>query len=368
MVGVRRSLCQYASAGKLHFPADVFIFGKDDGMAKMVKCKTCGADIAKSAKICPHCGAKNKKGHPLRNGILAFLAFCLLISLVTGGRDNDGKKNESNQITGQDDISADNVPEVESGAQTVSFIDASYNDEGHEWISAELLYEYGRYMEGHKVVTVIQSASDAYGDIIHATTEGREDALTYSINCNLNIDLPRGSINEGDLVTVAGTVGSVGSFMSTVPLENCTIIGMGEALQDIKNLDDYQRSICEQYKQSYEDAIIAAENAERDNYISECVTVAYSDVERNPDTYKGTKIRVSGSVEQVIEGWFNSVTLRLDSNGDTWVITYTHKEGESRILDGDYITVYGECDGVTSVTNILGAQMTYPSMKMVYHS
>ena len=28
-------------------------------MEKMKKCKACGADIAKSAKICPHCGAKN---------------------------------------------------------------------------------------------------------------------------------------------------------------------------------------------------------------------------------------------------------------------------------------------------------------------
>lgn len=31
-------------------------------MAKMIKCKTCGYEIAKSAKTCPSCGAKNKKG------------------------------------------------------------------------------------------------------------------------------------------------------------------------------------------------------------------------------------------------------------------------------------------------------------------
>ncbi|NOW20903.1 rubrerythrin [Clostridium saccharobutylicum] len=30
-------------------------------MSKMIKCKTCGADIASSAKTCPSCGAKNKK-------------------------------------------------------------------------------------------------------------------------------------------------------------------------------------------------------------------------------------------------------------------------------------------------------------------
>ncbi len=30
-------------------------------MAKIIKCKTCGADIASSAKSCPGCGARNKK-------------------------------------------------------------------------------------------------------------------------------------------------------------------------------------------------------------------------------------------------------------------------------------------------------------------
>ena len=28
---------------------------------KMTTCKACGQEIAKSAKACPHCGAKNKK-------------------------------------------------------------------------------------------------------------------------------------------------------------------------------------------------------------------------------------------------------------------------------------------------------------------
>ena len=29
--------------------------------AKLIKCKSCGADIAANAKTCPQCGAKNKK-------------------------------------------------------------------------------------------------------------------------------------------------------------------------------------------------------------------------------------------------------------------------------------------------------------------
>ena len=28
-------------------------------MSKLIKCKTCGDQIARTAKVCPHCGAKN---------------------------------------------------------------------------------------------------------------------------------------------------------------------------------------------------------------------------------------------------------------------------------------------------------------------
>ena len=38
-------------------------------MSKMIKCKTCGADIASSAKSCPGCGAKNKKPFILDGGL-----------------------------------------------------------------------------------------------------------------------------------------------------------------------------------------------------------------------------------------------------------------------------------------------------------
>lgn len=42
-------------------------------MGKLVKCKTCGADIAKTAKRCPKCGAQQH--------ILA-LTMCYLIVLA----------------------------------------------------------------------------------------------------------------------------------------------------------------------------------------------------------------------------------------------------------------------------------------------
>lgn len=45
-------------------------------MNKLTVCKTCGEKIAKSARVCPHCGAKQHQG------ILAFAYALLIISFV----------------------------------------------------------------------------------------------------------------------------------------------------------------------------------------------------------------------------------------------------------------------------------------------
>ncbi len=104
----------------------------------------------------------------------------------------------------------------------------------------------------------------------------------------------------------------------------------------------------------------------RTEYISTCGYVEYNSVERNPSNFNGKRIAVTGKVIQVSEGWFDSVTLRVDCNGDVWYVKYTHKDNESRILEDDIITCYGECTGVESYTTILGSTVTIPSMKMQY--
>lgn len=52
-------------------------------MDKMTKCKTCGADIAKSAKVCPACGAKQKK--PVALIVIAVFIAIGIIGAALGG-------------------------------------------------------------------------------------------------------------------------------------------------------------------------------------------------------------------------------------------------------------------------------------------
>lgn len=57
----------------------------------MTKCKTCGADIAKSAKSCPSCGAKQKKSHPVLGILILLIGFWLIVSAF-GGKSSGPEK------------------------------------------------------------------------------------------------------------------------------------------------------------------------------------------------------------------------------------------------------------------------------------
>ena len=64
---------------------------------KLKNCKVCEAEVAKSAKTCPHCGAKIKKGHPILIGVLVF--FFLVAIIGSSGDGDEPKKIETSTPT-----------------------------------------------------------------------------------------------------------------------------------------------------------------------------------------------------------------------------------------------------------------------------
>lgn len=75
-------------------------------MGKMVKCKSCGQEIAKSAKVCPKCGAKQKK-HTALGVILVIFGVLLIVAAIGGGSDDPKKVGDSVPTQSQDDQSAE---------------------------------------------------------------------------------------------------------------------------------------------------------------------------------------------------------------------------------------------------------------------
>ena len=56
---------------------------------KMKNCKACGEEIAKKAKKCPHCGAKNKK--PFYKKLWFWLLVFIIIGSIGGGSDTEAE-------------------------------------------------------------------------------------------------------------------------------------------------------------------------------------------------------------------------------------------------------------------------------------
>lgn len=60
-------------------------------MAKMIKCKTCGADIARTAKVCPSCGAKQRKKVHIVVALILILALIGVFGAIAGNSDDPQK-------------------------------------------------------------------------------------------------------------------------------------------------------------------------------------------------------------------------------------------------------------------------------------
>lgn len=69
----------------------------------MIKCPTCNADIAASAKTCPSCGAKRKR--PIYTKIWFWIFIIFVVGMVGASLSTD----KSNDTTRMDDTKTDNA-------------------------------------------------------------------------------------------------------------------------------------------------------------------------------------------------------------------------------------------------------------------
>lgn len=109
-----------------------------------------------------------------------------------------------------------------------------------------------------------------------------------------------------------------------------------------------------------------------------CTEISFEDLARNPDNYYGELFTFTGEVIQVLYAG-SHIELRIDvtpvtfSDGevayyeDTIYAVYYPQEGEDNILEGDIVTIYGQCAGEESYTSVLGATITLPRINIMYY-
>lgn len=92
--------------------------------------------------------------------------------------------------------------------------------------------------------------------------------------------------------------------------------------------------------------------------------ITYDQLARTPDSHEGKKVKFRGKVIQVLEEeGYDTVDIRLAVNGNYDTIlycTYPSNLTSSRVLENDYITVYGKSEGIYTYTSTMNASITVP--------
>lgn len=101
----------------------------------------------------------------------------------------------------------------------------------------------------------------------------------------------------------------------------------------------------------------------KDNYSKE---VTYDDLARTPDSFVGELVSLQGTVIQVIETDAETqLRLAVNDNYDTVAfVGYPKETVDRRVLEDDYITIYGESIGLISYDSTLGGSITVPGVKV----
>ncbi|MBQ7957584.1 MAG: zinc ribbon domain-containing protein [Clostridia bacterium] len=75
-------------------------------MGKMIKCNVCGNEIAKNAKVCPSCGAKNRNLASVRVAIIVVLVltFIALIGIIASSDEESVYENTVQTVSGIDSL------------------------------------------------------------------------------------------------------------------------------------------------------------------------------------------------------------------------------------------------------------------------
>lgn len=91
-------------------------------MSKMIKCKTCGVNIAKSAKSCPSCGAKNKKPFYMRWWFVLIAVFVIIGAVSSGGSNETAVVNDT-ATKSSESSKEENTPKNYSIGDTIQLKD-----------------------------------------------------------------------------------------------------------------------------------------------------------------------------------------------------------------------------------------------------
>lgn len=174
---------------------------------KMTTCKHCGQEIAASAKVCPHCGGKNKPPIYKRWWFIAIIVI-IVLAVIGGFGSSDSSGSTSSTATSKTAVSSSSSEAaIEYTAYTVTELSEDLNSNA---LKASDKYK-GQYVELTGRLSVIDS-NGKYISIVDSTDEW---AIT-GVQCYIKNDEQKQVVMDmsiGDEIVVKGKITDVGEVL-----------------------------------------------------------------------------------------------------------------------------------------------------------
>ena len=179
--------------------------------AKMIICKTCGAEIASNAKACPKCGAKNRK--PIYKKWWFYALIVIILIGVIGGSKSDPVSSSSNE---NNSPSVTTKAQVNATPEPITYthynVTELFDDLNANAMKAQSTYK-GQYVEIEGYLGTI----DSNGKYIGLSAGDKNlDYLFQEVQCYIKTDEQKNAILEmkkGDSLIVRGKIFSVGEVL-----------------------------------------------------------------------------------------------------------------------------------------------------------
>ena len=174
---------------------------------KMTTCKHCGQEIAASAKVCPHCGGKNKPPIYKRWWFIAIIVV-IVLAAIGGSGSSDSSGSTSSTATSKTAVSSSSSEAaIEYTAYTVTELSEDLDSNA---LKAADKYK-GQYVELTGRLSVIDS-NGKYISIVDSTDEW---AIT-GVQCYIKNDEQKQVVMDmsiGDEIVVKGKITDVGEVL-----------------------------------------------------------------------------------------------------------------------------------------------------------
>ena len=125
---------------------------------KMIPCRTCGEEIAANAKVCPHCGAKNKKPIYQRWWLWAVVIVAAIAAFGgTGGKDKTEKEREPQTVSAPETVPAQARAEEQAAQAETDETELDEPEQENPAMEDTLIRVGDAVMDGELKITYVAS-------------------------------------------------------------------------------------------------------------------------------------------------------------------------------------------------------------------